>query len=175
MPPWRHADQPAALAAAQFEEDNLADDSAETRERYRARDWFAELMAALSRQPQAQDEVAAAATWTFLDFYPSTTFVNLPECLRLVSTFSKFNPAAENSHFCNDSNNVTCDVKAGGIPAIAFAHKFSSFIETTSGIWLNGVAVQRLQACDISAGALGRAVSHQQVNGGDVAFPLVEL
>ena len=87
--------------------------------------------------------------WIFIDFSPSSTFLNIFESLRVLRIVSGL------YHSQSSTRNVYLEDVRGPVdlgavhpPPLALAYEYFDLnVEQASGLWLNGVALQRIIRC----------------------------
>ncbi|CAE6933163.1 unnamed protein product [Symbiodinium sp. KB8] len=86
--------------------------------------------------------------WLFVDFSPSSTFLNLFESLRVLRSVSGlFFGSSDSSPYLQDVRGPV-DLSADAPPPLAMAYEYFDLnVEQAAGLWLNGVAAQRLLRC----------------------------
>lgn len=92
-------------------------------------------------------ERGTGATWYFLAFAPATTFVNTFEAARLLRSLSSLYRSGAGEDAPHGARSVV-DLSDGAPPPLALGYEyFDVHVEPDAGIWLNGVAMERLLRC----------------------------
>lgn len=87
--------------------------------------------------------------WVFLDFSPSSTFLNVFESLRLLRSLSGLFHAGSSTNAYLQDVRGPVDLGSDHPPPLAFAYEYFDLnVEQAAGLWLNGVAAQRLLRCE---------------------------
>lgn len=85
--------------------------------------------------------------WVFLNFEPATTFVNVAESARVLRTLSSLHRDDSSETPMADVRGIV-DLGAEDALPLAVAHVYASVnVEQSAGLWLNGVAANRLFRC----------------------------
>lgn len=86
--------------------------------------------------------------WIFLDFSPFSTFLNLFESLRLLRVLTGLFHAGSSTNPYLEDVRGPVDLGSDHPPPLAFAYEYFDLnVEQAAGLWLNGVAAQRLLRC----------------------------
>lgn len=87
--------------------------------------------------------------WVFLNFSPSSTFLNIFESLRLLRELTAlFHAGSITNEYLEDVRGPV-DLGSDRPPPLAFAYEYFDLnVEQAAGLWLNGVAAQRILRCE---------------------------
>ena len=117
--------------------------------------WLGEVKKAARRFVKVKDEKEGSRhspgpgrRWLFLDFSPSSTFLNVFESLRVLRTVSGlFFGGRFLGPYVEDVRGPV-DLGAEAPPPLGVAYEYFDLnVEQAAGVWLNGVAAQRLLRC----------------------------
>eukprot|EP00927_Polykrikos_kofoidii_P005185 TRINITY_DN12069_c0_g1_i1.p1 TRINITY_DN12069_c0_g1~~TRINITY_DN12069_c0_g1_i1.p1 ORF type:complete len:841 (-),score=108.64 TRINITY_DN12069_c0_g1_i1:494-2650(-) len=104
-----------------------------------------------SPAPQSRRLPPPGHRWLFLSFMPSTTFVNVFESLEVIrglSSLYRGGGRGESGAFYAEDVRGQVDLGALEPPPLGLAYEnFDLNVEQDAGVWLNGVAVDRLLRC----------------------------
>ncbi|CAK9117583.1 unnamed protein product [Durusdinium trenchii] len=122
-------------------------ESEDTRRHSSTKSWLEELKS-FGKKLKALKWRSPGRRWIFVDFSPSSTFLNVFESLRILRGLSNlYHDVSTRSVYLEDVRGPV-DLGAERPPPLALAYEYFDLnVEQAAGLWLNGVALQRILRC----------------------------